>query len=107
MHLLVLCMFTHALSSVPPKFNPMVHFWLHHTVPAHRLCACTQVVRQGKGWDRGRWVGSLAGCCADSLPADCKRAMVSTGWANSHPGCMNRLVKCYILVADFSIGKRL
>ena len=25
----------------------------------------------------------------------CKRAMVGTRWANSHPGCMNRLRKHY------------
>ena len=25
----------------------------------------------------------------------CKRTMVGTGWANSHPGCMSRLKKCY------------
>ena len=26
---------------------------------------------------------------------DCKRAMVGTGWANSRPSCMNRLIKRY------------
>ena len=25
----------------------------------------------------------------------CKKAMIGTGWANSRPGCMNRLRKCY------------
>ena len=25
----------------------------------------------------------------------CKRTMVGTGWANSRPGCMNTLRKCY------------
>ena len=25
----------------------------------------------------------------------CKMTMVGTGWANSHPGCMSRLIKRY------------
>ena len=27
----------------------------------------------------------------------CKRSVVGTGWANSHPGCMNELRKHYTL----------
>ena len=37
----------------------------------------------------------------------CQSAMVGTGWANSRPGCMDRLRKCYsnLLGASFLAGK--
>ena len=37
----------------------------------------------------------------------CKRAMVGTGWGNSHPGYMNRLRNCYyhIVRGSFLAGK--
>ena len=37
----------------------------------------------------------------------CKSAMVGTGWANSCPGCMNRLRKCYSRLVGglFLVGK--
>ena len=37
----------------------------------------------------------------------CKSAMVRTRWANSHPGCMDRLRKCYshLLGGSFLAGK--
>ena len=47
---------------------------------------------QEKGWDRGRWVGDMHMVAARLV---CQSAMVGTGWANSCPGCMDRLRKCY------------
>ena len=38
---------------------------------------------------------------------DCQSAMVGTGWANSCPGCMDRLIKCYshLVGGSFLAGK--
>ena len=33
--------------------------------------------------------------CMAAVRFDCKSNMVGTGLANSHPGCMSRLRKCY------------
>ena len=37
----------------------------------------------------------------------CESAMVGTGWANSCPGCMDRLRKCYfpLVGGSFLAGK--
>ena len=36
----------------------------------------------------------------------CKGAMIGTGWANSHPGYMNRLRNCYShIVKGFISGR--
>ena len=37
----------------------------------------------------------------------CKSAMVGTGWASSHPGCMDRLKKrhSYLVGGSFLAGK--
>ena len=47
--------------------NPIVHFWLHHTVHcAEKIVSaqCALVFREQKGWDMGRWVGSSTACYA-------------------------------------------
>ena len=37
----------------------------------------------------------------------CKSAIVGTGWANSCPGCMDRLRKCYShLVGDWFLAEK-
>ena len=38
---------------------------------------------------------------------DCKRTMVGIGWANSQPGCMSKLRKCYFHLSggSFLAGK--
>ena len=72
------------------------------------LRACTQVLCQQKGWDRGRWVGHLQGDMHMAVARlGYKRTMVGTGWANSHPGCMSRLKKCYSRLSggSFLAGK--
>ena len=45
--------------------------------------------------------------CMAAVRFDCKSNMVGTGLANSHPGCMSRLRKCYshFLGGSFLAGK--
>ena len=35
----------------------------------------------------------------------CKKAMLGTGWANSHPGCMNRKCYSHLVGSLFMAGK--
>lgn len=60
------------------------------------LRACARVLYQQKGGTGGGWwchMQSAVHMVAAKL--GCKRAMVGTGWAHSHPGCVNRLRERY------------
>ena len=60
------------------------------------LRACKWVLRQQKWRDGGVKWGYLQGDMhMAAARLGCKRTMVGTRWANSHPGCMNRLRKHY------------
>ena len=74
----------------------------HKTLLIMSYCAA-QVLRQQKGWDRGRWVGSPQGAVhMVAARLGCKRTMVGTSWVNSRPGCMSRLRKHYPLYSEDS-----
>ena len=48
------------------------------------------------GTGGGGWVGSLQGAMhMVAARLGCQSTMVGTGWANSRPGCMDRLRKRY------------
>ena len=77
-----------ACASYYYPLNPISsHFWLHHTVHcAEKITsACTS------------WLLGLAAC---------ERAMVGTGWANSHPCCIDRLRKYYSYLVEGSFLAR-
>ena len=56
----------------------------------------------GGGWGHPQDAVHMA-----AVRLDCKSSMVGTRLANSHPGCMNRLRKCYshLLGGSFLAGK--
>ena len=92
--------------------NPIVHFWLHHTVHCTEKIVSVRYVgwfcvsRKG-GTGGGGW-GHLQGdmhMVAARLGR--QSAMVGTGWANSCPGCMDRLRKRYshLVEGSFLAGK--
>ena len=69
--------------------NTVVHFSLHHTVHLHTGSMSAERVRQGEvGRDHPQ--GDMHMVVAR---IGCKSAMVGTRWANSCPGCMDRLSK--------------
>ena len=78
-----------------------MHFWLHHTAHcaekvvsaryARRFCVSRKGGTGGGGTGGGGW-GDMHMVAAR---LGCQSAMVGTGWANSCPGCMDRLRKCY------------
>ena len=57
---------------------------------AYRFC----VSRKG-GTGGGEWGYPQGAVHMAAARLGCKRTMVGTGWANSRPGCMSRLRKCY------------
>ena len=59
-------------------------------VLARRFC----VSRKG-GTGRGGWGHPQGAVHMAAARLGCKRTVVGTGWANSWPGCMSRLRKCY------------
>ena len=63
----------------------------------YSLCAlaCRFYVSRKGGTGRGGWGHPQGAVHMAAAGLGCKRAMVGTGWANSHPGCMNRLRKHY------------
>ena len=79
------------MSSAHP-LNLIIHFWLHHTAHCAEKIVFPCWISK-KGGDRGRWVGSGAVHRAVAR-FDCKRAMVGTEWANSHPA--NSSLKCRV-----------
>ena len=92
--------------------NPIVHFWLHHTVHcaekivsaryARRFCVSRKGGTGGGGW--GHPQGDMHMVAAR---LGCQSAMVGTGWANSCLGCMDRLRKRYshLVGGSFLAGK--
>ena len=66
--------------------NPIVHFGVHHT--AHLCVGSASAERVG-------WVHLLGAIHMAAAWLGWKMAMVDTGWANPHPGCMNGVRKCY------------
>ena len=47
------------------------------------------------GTGGGRWGHPQGAVHMAAARLGCKRTVVGTGWANSWPGCMSRLRKCY------------
>ena len=89
--------FSHlTLLQIPPKstfnvLNPTVHFWLCYAVHCaekivfrHRFC-----IRRIGGTGEGGVATHKVLCMWQLLRVGCKRTMVGTRWANSHPACMN------------------
>ena len=65
-----------------------MHFSLHRTslwALVRRFCGCRKGGTGGGGWGHPQGAVHMA-----ATRLGCKRAMVTTEWANSHPGCMNR-----------------
>ena len=60
------------------------------------FCISRKGVTEGGGW--GHLQGDMHMVAAR---LGCERAMVGTGWAASHPECMNRLTKHYSQGIDF------
>ena len=93
-------------------WNPIVHFWLHHTAHCaekivsarytRRFCVSRKGGTGGGGW--GRLQGDMHIVAAR---LGCQSVMVGTRWANSCPGCMNRLRKRYshLVGGSFLAGK--
>ena len=52
------------------------------------------ISRKG-GTGLGRWGHPQGAEHMAAARLGCKRNMVGTGWANSRPGCMSKLRKCY------------
>ena len=92
--------------------NPIVHFWLHHTAHCAEkiVSACYMrrfcVSRKG-GTGGGGWGHPQGGMHMVAARLGCQSAMVGTGWANSCPGCMDRLRKRYshLVEGSFLAGK--
>ena len=61
------------------------------------LCAltCRFCVSRKGGTGGGGWHHPQGAVHMAAARLGCKRTMVGTGWANSRPGCMNALRKCY------------
>ena len=55
-----------------------------------RFCVSRKGRTVGGGWGHPQGAMHMAAVCLG-----CKRTMVGTGWANSRPGCMSTLRKCY------------
>ena len=88
-------------------FNPLypiVHFGLHHTADCaeKKVSASAERVRQGQ-------VGGVTQGDMHMVAArlGCQSAMAGTGCANSCPGCMDRLRKCFshLVGGSFLAGK--
>ena len=83
--------------AIKNPLNPAVHFWLHHTTHNAEKIG-------GGGWchlqDDMHMVAARVGC---------QSAMVGTRWANSYPGCMEGLRKCYshLVEGSFRQGRLL
>ena len=95
-----------------------MHFWLHHTAHCTEKIVSARYTRRfcvsrkggtggggtggggtgGGGWGHMHMVAARLGC---------QSAMVGTGWANSCPGCMDRLRKRYshLVGGSFLAGK--
>ena len=56
----------------------------------HRFCVSRKGETGGGEWDHPQGAMHMA-----AARLGCKRTMVGTGWANSRPGCMSKLQKCY------------
>ena len=78
------------------------------------LHAGAQVLGQQKGWDSRKggtaergWGHPQGSVHMTAVRLSCKSNMVGTGWANSRPGCMSRLIKCHShpLRGSFLAGK--
>ena len=69
---------------------------------AHRFCVSSKGGTGGGGW--GHPQGDMHMVTAR---LGCKSTMVGTGWANSCPGCMNKLRKryCHFVGGSFLAGK--
>ena len=102
---MLLLAFTHF--TVKTRLNPIVHFWLHHTAHCAEKIVSARFARRfyvsRKGGTRGGGCGHLQG----DARLGCRSAMVGTGWANSCPGCMDRLRKHYshLVGSSFLAGK--
>ena len=89
-----------------------MHFWLYHTAHcaekivyvhyARRFCVSRKGGTGGGGW--GHLQGDLHIVAAR---LGCQTAMVGIRWANSRPGCMDRLRKRYshLVGVSFLAGK--
>ena len=75
---------TWCVNNIP--LNPIMHFCYNII-----LCLC----RKGRGTGRGGWSHPQGDMHMVAARLGCKRAMVGTGWATSHPDCMDRLRKHY------------
>lgn len=59
------------------------------------MCLCKGSVLAER-WDReGGWGHMQSAVHMAAAKLGCKRAMIGTVWAHSHPGCVNRLRECY------------
>ena len=67
-----------------------------------RFCISRKGGTGGGGWGHPQGAVHMA-----AARLGCKRTVVGTGWANSRPGCMSRLRKCYShpSVGSFLAGK--
>ena len=98
----IMCYFAYSLKCALSHFA----FWLHHT--AH--CAentCRFCVSRKDGTGGGGWGHPQGDMHMVAARLGCQSAMVGTRWANSCPGCMNRLRKCYshLVEGSFLGGK--
>ena len=62
---------------------------------ARRFCASRNGVTGGGGSGGSGWIHPQGAVHMAAARLGCKRIMVGTGWANSHPGCMSRFSKRY------------
>ena len=94
-----------------------MHFWLHHTAHcaekivsvryARRFCVSRKGGTGGGGTGGGGWCHPQGDMHMVAARLGCQSTMVGTGWANSCPGCMDRLRKHYshLVGGSFLAGK--
>ena len=59
-------------------------------------CVLAQGFCISRRWDRGGGWGHMQSAVhMAAAKLGCKRTMIGTGWAHSHPGCVNRLRERY------------